>query len=64
MKSKIFPEKVPAMKNDALTSAINFISTYPFWDINTIILQHLHLTQLICTNIDQGKLVDSICCHH
>ena len=64
LKSKIYSKKVPLMTDNTLTGSPSFISIYAFRDINSIILQHLYLIQLIYTNIHLRKPVDSICCHY
>ena len=64
LKFTIYLEKVPVMTNNTPTRAASFISFYAFWDINSIIFQHLYLTQLIFTNNHLRKRVDSIFCRH
>ena len=64
LKSNIYPERVPVMTNNTLTQDVSFIKIFTFWDINSIILQNLYLSQLICTNNHLRKSVDSICCYY
>ena len=52
------------MRDNALMWPAIFITIYVFRDINSVILQHLYLTQLICTYMHLQKLVGNICYHH
>ena len=64
LKLKSYPEKVTLLADYIFMWILNFINIYAFWDINSIILQHLYLTQLIRTNIHLRKHVDSISSLH
>ena len=64
LKSNLYPEREPVMTNNTLTQDVSFIKIFTFWDINSIILQNLYLSQLICTNNHLRKSVDSICCYY
>ena len=50
------------MTSNTLTRAPSFINIYAFWEINSIMLQYLHLTKLISANIHLRKLVNNIFC--
>lgn len=60
---KFYSKAVLVMTDIILTWAASFISIC-IWDISSITLQQLHLTQLVCKNHHLRKIVDSICCHH
>ena len=48
LKSKSCSLKVPVMTDNTLTRATSFVNIYAFGDINSIILWHVRLIQLIC----------------
>ena len=49
----------PVMANNTIMQTVSFISIYAVWEINSSIIQHLHLAQLICSNNHLRELVDS-----
>lgn len=58
--SKISLKKVAVMTNNTLTWPDSFIDIYAFWDIISIIHQHLFPTQLIYTNVHLKKCMYSM----
>ena len=56
----LYSKKQPVMTDNTLMQAATTINVYASRDINSIILQHLYLTQQICTNMHLRKRVDSI----
>ena len=62
LKSNVDPKKVPAMTNNTLTWAINFIL---FSEASNLAYLNIYiLLSIINTEIYLGKFVDSICYRH